>query len=42
MELCIGNKNYETETMTGILVQLKWDASRKGRKTIDSSYYTKV
>ena len=37
-----GNYNYETGSMTGILGQLKWNPTRKGGKTIDSSYYTKV
>ena len=34
-----GNYNYETESMAGILGQLKWNPSRKGGKTIYFCFY---
>ena len=37
-----GYYSYETGSMTGFLVQLKWESLKKRRKTIDLYYYIKV
>ena len=37
-----GNYNYETRSMTGILVQLKWESLKKRRKDNRLIYYIKV
>ena len=38
----IGNYNFETGRMTGILEHLKWNSSRNGGETVDSYCYTKI
>ena len=37
-----GNYNFETGSITKILVQLKWDLLNKGRKVVDSYCFAKV
>ena len=37
-----GNYKYETGSITGILVQLKWESLNKGGKTIDLYCFVKV
>ena len=37
-----GNYNYDIESMTGILEQLKWESLKHGGETEDSYCYRKV